>query len=370
MIHQISQDLADQIVSTVKDVCGRDVNYIKPNGMIYASTNVSRVGTFHEIGKRAAETGQEIEVNNETEFTGTAEGVNIPIYHNRTLLAVIGITGDPDEVRKYGYLAVRITKMLIREKELNEFSRTRDEKRNYLITTLISGETFHMDSLTEYLEELGVSPDTEKRMILLKQRPCTRGKGSSSMEMAITDMLEEIGCRIYTFRYPNEYLSIIDTADFRRNEERLKAFTSRNRAVLKTAVGRSTNICRLAASYQAAEAAMKFMKGREEYYALYDALDLEILLASMKEYDQKAFLQKMTGNLEQEDKELLCVYYERNCSLTETCKKLYLHKNTIQYRLNRIYKLSGYDPRRFQDAVLFYLALQLEKCFYNKEETI
>ena len=34
----------------------------------------------------------------------------MPVYHNQSLLAVIGITGEPDTVRKYAHLAERITK--------------------------------------------------------------------------------------------------------------------------------------------------------------------------------------------------------------------------------------------------------------------
>ena len=51
MITQIGKQLATQIVDTVHDVCGHDINFINKNGIIYASTNTSRIGSFHEIGK-------------------------------------------------------------------------------------------------------------------------------------------------------------------------------------------------------------------------------------------------------------------------------------------------------------------------------
>ena len=52
MITQIGKQLATQIVDTVHDVCGHDINFINKNGIIYASTNTSRIGSFHEIGKK------------------------------------------------------------------------------------------------------------------------------------------------------------------------------------------------------------------------------------------------------------------------------------------------------------------------------
>ncbi|MFR4713912.1 MAG: helix-turn-helix domain-containing protein [Blautia wexlerae] len=46
-------------------------------------------------------------------------------------------------------------------------------------------------------------------------------------------------------------------------------------------------------------------------------------------------------------------------SLHNTCEKLFLHKNTLQYKLNHIYRKTGLNPRRFKDAVLLYLAGKL-----------
>ena len=57
MITSVDSALAQQIVNTVKDVCGYDINFISENGEIFASTNTSRIGTFHEIGKKAAFSG-------------------------------------------------------------------------------------------------------------------------------------------------------------------------------------------------------------------------------------------------------------------------------------------------------------------------
>ena len=57
MITHISHTLAQQIVNTIKDVCSYDINFINPSGTIIASTNSARIGTFHEIGRKAAATG-------------------------------------------------------------------------------------------------------------------------------------------------------------------------------------------------------------------------------------------------------------------------------------------------------------------------
>lgn len=133
MTPYITRALAQQIVDTVRDLCGQNVNFIDCSGTIFASTDAARIGTFHEIGQQAAERGTVIEVRENDRFTGTQQGVNLPVYHNHKMIAVIGITGNPDEVRKYAKLAERITRLLIREKELDAFNRTESDKKSYIL---------------------------------------------------------------------------------------------------------------------------------------------------------------------------------------------------------------------------------------------
>ena len=59
---KLDKSLAFQVVNTIKDTCGQDINFIDKQGMIFASTNVDRIGTFHAIGHKAAQTEQTIEV--------------------------------------------------------------------------------------------------------------------------------------------------------------------------------------------------------------------------------------------------------------------------------------------------------------------
>ena len=46
-------------------------------------------------------------------------------------------------------------------------------------------------------------------------------------------------------------------------------------------------------------------------------------------------------------------------SLKETADSLIIHRNTLQYQLDRIHEKTGMDPRRFRDAVVLYLSLLL-----------
>ena len=63
--------------------------------------------------------------------------------------------------------------------------------------------------------------------------------------------------------------------------------------------------------------------------------------------------------MSEKERHILAVYFAADCSLKTAAEKLYIHKNTLQYQLDKIHALTGYDPRVFREGVILYLGLQL-----------
>ena len=64
------------------------------------------------------------------------------------------------------------------------------------------------------------------------------------------------------------------------------------------------------------------------------------------------------------DKETLFTihkFFENNLNVSETARKLFVHRNTLVYRLEKIKKLTGLDLREFDDAITFKVALMVKK---------
>lgn len=359
MITYVSKSLAQQIVNTLKDVCRQDINFINENGRIFASTNQKRIGDFHEIGLKAASTGDVIEVAEDDSFTGTLKGVNLPVLHNGRLVAVIGISGEPDEVRNYGYLAVRITQLLIREQELNDYSHSLAEKKKYIIQSLIHEEQVNRDYLLDCLKQMDIATDTEKRFLVIRLRPHYNTENVSMIEQKIYQVFQMSETVLFACNYPNEYVAILDTDTYAKNSFLLRKFADDCRSIVNIGVGSSHPLHRLSKSYQDAVIAVETLSESADSYAEFDSLDLEMILACMSESLKEQYVHKILGGLFAEDIALLRAYYDEGMSLTKTCERLFIHKNSLQYKLNRIHKLCGYDPRNFKNAVVLYLAVSL-----------
>jgi hypothetical protein len=54
-------------------------------------------------------------------------------------------------------------------------------------------------------------------------------------------------------------------------------------------------------------------------------------------------------------------FFKNNLNLTDTAAKLYVHRNTLLYRLDKIHKYTGFDLKRFEDSWLFKLAWMIHK---------
>ena len=78
------------------------------------------------------------------------------------------------------------------------------------------------------------------------------------------------------------------------------------------------------------------------------------------------FIQEIFGDesLDSIDGETLAIirtFFENNLNVSETARKLFVHRNTLVYRLEKIKKLTGLDLREFDDAITFKVALMVKK---------
>lgn len=80
-----------------------------------------------------------------------------------------------------------------------------------------------------------------------------------------------------------------------------------------------------------------------------------------KELISKVYTDEFNKILNQEITNTIEVYFSNNLNLTDTANKLYIHRNTLLYRLEKINKATGFDLKNFEDCWKFRLAWVLNK---------
>ena len=75
----------------------------------------------------------------------------------------------------------------------------------------------------------------------------------------------------------------------------------------------------------------------------------------------EVFKKESIDSLDSETLYTIQKFFENNLNVSETSRKLFVHRNTLVYRLEKIKKLTGLDLREFDDAIVFKVALMVKK---------
>ena len=104
----------------------------------------------------------------------------------------------------------------------------------------------------------------------------------------------------------------------------------------------------------------------EQSIISYDNLGIARLIYQLPTTLCEMFLKEVfkQGGIESLDAETLFTiqrFFENNLNVSETSRGLFVHRNTLVYRLEKIKKLTGLDLREFDDAIVFKVALMVKK---------
>ncbi|MBQ4312809.1 MAG: helix-turn-helix domain-containing protein [Clostridia bacterium] len=129
-----------------------------------------------------------------------------------------------------------------------------------------------------------------------------------------------------------------------------------------------SSIKELANSFKDAQIALEVGKvfDTEKTIVSYENLGIARLIYQLPTKLCEMFLHEIfkKGSIESLDSETLFTiqkFFENNLNVSETSRKLFVHRNTLVYRLEKIKKLTGLDLREFDHAIVFKVALMVKK---------
>ena len=145
---------------------------------------------------------------------------------------------------------------------------------------------------------------------------------------------------------------------------------------IKTVVGIGTivgHIRDLARTYKEAQVAIDVGRVFETERSIinYENLGIGRLIYQLPTILCQMFLQEVFKKspidaLDQETLLTINKFFENNLNVSETARKLFVHRNTLVYRLEKIKKLTGLDLREFDDAITFKVALMVKKYLISR----
>ena len=153
--------------------------------------------------------------------------------------------------------------------------------------------------------------------------------------------------------------------------------TVRNELSIKTVIGIGTvaeHLRELADAYKEAQTAIDVGKvfDTEKSIINYENLGIGRLIYQLPTtlceiFLTEVFKKNSIDSLDQETLFTINKFFENNLNVSETSRKLFVHRNTLVYRLEKIKKLTGLDLRQFDHAIVFKVALMVSKYLSSRD---
>ena len=359
---ELDHDLAQDIVDRAMAILPCNVNVMDSQGLILGSGEAERINTRHEGAQLVLANGRIVELDVEAAkcLKGVQPGVNLPLMLDGRLIGVLGLTGDPQQLRTYGELVRMTAEMLLAQRHLQVEQQWRRQRCDDLLALLLGGSG-DSPRLVDEARQLGLKPNLPRIACLFELR------GGPPAEALLAWLMS---------RYPDSWcvsparqsLLWCRPAGVPLDEPRLLERLQRHGwDVERLALGSpAQSLEQLRRSYRRVRDLLAY--GREvlpdERLLSLARYRLPALLWRHRNDDALDELLEPLQRIRAKDAsgQLLltlrawCAHEGQSQACAEA---LGIHRNSLRYRLERIAEVGGVDPLRMEGMLSLYLGLQL-----------
>jgi carbohydrate diacid regulator len=395
----ISSEVAQEIADQTTGIIGYNILITDAAGIVIGSGDKGRVGTFHEASLETVRRGVMTlhDVAAAAQLEGVKPGVTLPVVLENRTVGTVGITGNPREVERFGMVVKSQTEIMLRESLHLRMALLQERALESLVYDIANYDPaiLEPEALVARGEELGYDLSLSRVSVVVDLAQFTHLATSYRLSQAnrtpelelqslklgvlrtIKDVFggeQDLAISIGTGKFgvlhslwPEEHRDATPRirARCRRLTETIQA---RHDIVANIGIGTVANsVPELRDSYQDAWSALHLGKRLARHKQVFHIGEFRVqeLLLTVSYSSRKRFLQALLHPLKgQADWETLrstiMAWCESGYNLVKASKALYIHRNTLIYRLNKIETLVGESPRDYEHAFALYLACLLD----------
>ena len=360
----MSNSVFQSVILQLKEIPDRIFGVMDGDGSVISCTDPSY------IGERWTDAALKV--------AGAGEGV--VTFSQKTFKAIIGsanyieysvfCSGDDEAARSYctiAYIALNDAKTFYEEKhDRGTFV------KNIIMDNILPGDTYVR------AKELHFATDAPRAVFLVRQLGRTDVATVDVLSGLFPDKLQDFVLSI------NETdIAVVKQLGSNMAEDELERIaqtmedTLKGELFIKTVIGIGTvaeHLRELADSYKEAQTAIEVCKvfDSEKSILNYENLGIGRLIYQLPTtlceiFLSEVFKKSAIDSLDQETLFTINKFFENNLNVSETSRKLFVHRNTLVYRLEKIKKLTGLDLRQFDHAIVFKVALMVRKYLSSRD---
>nr|WP_281382607.1 MULTISPECIES: sugar diacid recognition domain-containing protein [Frischella] len=381
--YSLTPKIAQQIVKRTMKIIDCNINVMDAHGCIIGSGDLERIGELHEGAMLAISQKRIVSIDTAMakRLQGVKPGINLPLKLNDQIVGVIGLTGEPSDIRQFGELVCMSAEMMMEQTQLLQELSYDNRLKEELIITLIEKEVLP-DSMVQWVKRLDIDLELPRVVVIIEVDSGQLGIGTAMSELQNLQTQVQLTNKHYlvAIKSITELVILIPALnrygrwELEEHKKKLANLITiiKNRTQLDIRISLGNYFDQhpypLVKSYQTAKTTMLIGKQRmpdiRNYH--YQELILPVLLHGLS-YDWQAEelllpLKKLKmGDNNGVLQHTLQIWFNNNVQSGETANELFIHRNTLEYRLNKIAKLTGLNLAKFDDRLLLYIGLQLDR---------
>jgi carbohydrate diacid regulator len=358
----ISNQILQSAIEGLKNITRRELSVIERAGVVAASVEESKIGT--------TVSGVDMFIMSQAESQLIQGCQYFKVFDNGACEYIIGIQGEDEEAYRIGKIAAfHIQSLLIAYKE-------RYDKDNFIKNLLL--DNLLLVDIYSRAKKLGVENNVRRIVYLIETE---LDKDLNAVEI-VRNLFPAKGKDFVTTVDENNIILVKelrekDGSEYTEHIAKQISDTLSAESLSNVYVAVGTDVSDLknvSNSYKEAKMALEVGKifESERNIVSYERLGVGRLIYQLPITLCKMFISEVLGNVSVDsfDEELLNTvnkFFENNLNVSETSRQLYIHRNTLVYRLDKLQKFTGLDLRKFDDAIIFKIALMVSKYMTYKE---
>lgn len=381
---KLDRDLAQKIVKNTMSVLGKNINIMNHKGIIIGSGDRSRLNTFHEIANKVIENQQPFIIKEEEidKFQGVKEGINLPIRFQENIIGVVGITGEVKEVTGYGEIVKNMVELILQQEFLRQEIEMETRARENFYQQLLGNSIEAKDLLQDRIKLFKINSNLDRVVFLIKLETFNNKLVTNEMK-ELNDLHYLNDEDIFLMRGDNLVLvKTLETKEMKLQSKQILKLARIlekhiNKKISSPMIGIGqivNNLDRLYLSYKGAKFAFavgnKVYKSKNKQIFYINHLGYDYILPFIDYSHSDYFLHNLFDKdiegifSETDTGEIIELLVENDLNVSKTAEQLYIHRNTLLYRINKIKKRTGLNPKKAKD--LFTLLLAYHLYLFNK----
>ncbi len=352
----MSNRLFQGLVYQMKDAVNRTIGVIDENGVVIACSELGMIGEVRDEVTSNSISSEEAFVfgGNTYMYFGTAPAHEYAVF----------VSGSDEEAKKYAALL---------SISLNGIKQYYDEKydrsnfiKNVILDNILPGDIYIK------ARELHFNADVSRAILLIKTTTKTDISAYDVVHNLFPDKQKDFVININDtdIVLVKEIRQGITTADLEKlGSSIVDTLSSEFYTHAVVGIGTIvTGVKDLASSFKEAKVALEVGKvfDTDKSVITYEHLGIARLIYQLPTTLCEMFLREVfrKGSIDSLDQETLFTiqkFFDNNLNVSETSRRLFVHRNTLVYRLEKIKKLTGLDLREFDHAIVFKVAMMVKK---------